>query len=257
MLSQLAYSAVGKHQRLARFFYQQLAYFSISPYRSLTHYELLGLQKDCSQTDVRDAFVRLSKEWHPDKQSQDVAESQHNKFIELNTAYSVLSKPQSRAFYDAQLRASERGYYEVYGSYRVYTDAPKERVVHRHPSSYENHEGGNDTGRGYYGLSFIKEKLPNSTVVSIVLAFFFVGCVAHFYIAQVTSNYYKNAAERRSRVLAQSYSEVRKRALDSDRHAQLRDFQQELDQQTGTSLSNEQMHLRNKKFLQSLTETAT
>jgi DnaJ family protein C protein 4 len=66
-----------------------------------THYEVLGLSPAASQSDIRDAFVKLSKEVHPDMNPDDP--DLHSKFVRLNEAYTVLSKQQTRREYDVVL----------------------------------------------------------------------------------------------------------------------------------------------------------
>ncbi|CAG5121769.1 unnamed protein product [Candidula unifasciata] len=66
-----------------------------------THYETLGLHKNATAQEIRDAFLRLSKQYHPDVTQND-SES-HTRFLKINEAYSVLSKPNSRAEYNYSL----------------------------------------------------------------------------------------------------------------------------------------------------------
>ncbi|XP_048529224.1 DNAJ protein JJJ1 homolog [Triticum urartu] len=66
------------------------------------YYEILGLSRDCSPTDIKLAFRRLALTLHPDKQApgSDVAAATAA-FQELQHAHSVLSDPQERAYYDS------------------------------------------------------------------------------------------------------------------------------------------------------------
>nr|CAG4646174.1 EOG090X049L [Macrothrix elegans] len=50
-------------------------------------YEVLGLKRGASSQDIRGAYKKLAKEWHPDKNKEGDAES---KFVEINKAYEVL-----------------------------------------------------------------------------------------------------------------------------------------------------------------------
>lgn len=61
-------------------------------------YALLGLSRDASQEDVKKAYRRLSKEWHPDKHKGDKAAE--TKFKEINEAYEVLGNAEKRRMYD-------------------------------------------------------------------------------------------------------------------------------------------------------------
>ncbi|TGZ55485.1 hypothetical protein CRM22_010395 [Opisthorchis felineus] len=62
------------------------------------HYSTLGLPRSASQADIKNAYRRLAQKYHPDKNSDEDAAQ---KFMEVNEAYGVLSKPERRAEYDA------------------------------------------------------------------------------------------------------------------------------------------------------------
>jgi molecular chaperone DnaJ len=61
------------------------------------YYQVLGVQKNASQTEIRKAYRKLARQHHPDlNQSADAEE----RFKELNEAYEILSDDQKRATYD-------------------------------------------------------------------------------------------------------------------------------------------------------------
>lgn len=62
------------------------------------YYEVLGLARGASEQDIKSAFRRLAKEYHPDRNQGD-AESE-KRFKEVNEAYEVLKDPQKRAAYE-------------------------------------------------------------------------------------------------------------------------------------------------------------
>jgi molecular chaperone DnaJ len=62
------------------------------------YYEILGVQRNASDQDLKSAFRKLAKECHPDKNPGDKAAEQT--FKELNEAYEALKDPQKRAAYD-------------------------------------------------------------------------------------------------------------------------------------------------------------
>ncbi|MCJ7532688.1 MAG: molecular chaperone DnaJ [Anaerolineales bacterium] len=70
------------------------------------YYEVLGVPRDASKDDLKSAFRRLARQYHPDV-SQD-AEAEE-KFKEINEAYAVLSDDQKRAAYDRFGHAGVRG----------------------------------------------------------------------------------------------------------------------------------------------------
>lgn len=61
------------------------------------YYEVLGLQKGASESEIKKAFRKMAKQYHPDVNKEAGAEE---KFKEINEAYEVLSDPQKKANYD-------------------------------------------------------------------------------------------------------------------------------------------------------------
>lgn len=59
---------------------------------------MLGLSRDASPEDVKKAYRKYSKEWHPDKHKGD--KGAEERFKEINEAYEVLSNPQKKQMYD-------------------------------------------------------------------------------------------------------------------------------------------------------------
>src|ERR671914_2173418 len=61
------------------------------------YYEILGVPRTASETDVKKAFRRLARELHPDVSDSPDAEE---RFREVAEAYEVLSKSETRELYD-------------------------------------------------------------------------------------------------------------------------------------------------------------
>ena len=61
------------------------------------YYELLGVSRDASKEDIKRAYRRLARQYHPDVNKEEGAEE---RFKEINRAYEVLSEPEMRARYD-------------------------------------------------------------------------------------------------------------------------------------------------------------
>jgi curved DNA-binding protein len=68
------------------------------------YYELLGVKRDASEAEIKKAFRRLARKYHPDVSKEPDAEL---RMQEVNEAYAVLSDPEKRAAYD-QLGRSYR-----------------------------------------------------------------------------------------------------------------------------------------------------
>jgi curved DNA-binding protein len=76
------------------------------------YYKILGVAKNASQEEIRSAFRKLARKYHPDANKGDPAAE--DKFKELNEAYQVLSDPDKRSKYD-QFGASWQQYERMGG----------------------------------------------------------------------------------------------------------------------------------------------
>jgi molecular chaperone DnaJ len=61
-------------------------------------YKILGVSRNATQDEIKKAYRKLAKRYHPDKNSGN--EKAENKFKEISEAYSTLSDDQKRAEYD-------------------------------------------------------------------------------------------------------------------------------------------------------------
>ncbi len=61
------------------------------------YYEILGVAKTASTEDIKAAFRKLARQYHPDVSKEADAEE---KFKEINEAYGILSDPEKRRRYD-------------------------------------------------------------------------------------------------------------------------------------------------------------
>ncbi|MFX0073000.1 MAG: DnaJ domain-containing protein [Candidatus Hermodarchaeota archaeon] len=62
------------------------------------YYEILGIDKDSSEKDIKLAYRKLAKKYHPDLNKEDPKAKE--KFIKLKEAYETLKDPVKRKIYD-------------------------------------------------------------------------------------------------------------------------------------------------------------
>lgn len=66
-----------------------------------TYYEVLSVARNATQNEIRCAYRKLARVYHPDKCEN--KEFAHEKFIEIHAAYQCLSDTYKRTMYDAAL----------------------------------------------------------------------------------------------------------------------------------------------------------
>lgn len=62
-------------------------------------YDVLGINTDANNDDIKKAYKALSKQWHPDKNPNNKDEAT-KKFQEISEAYAILSDPEKKERYD-------------------------------------------------------------------------------------------------------------------------------------------------------------
>jgi len=64
----------------------------------MNYYQILGVSENATQVEIKRAYKRLAMKYHPDRVGDD--KEKHEKFKEIQNAYSVLSDEAKRAQYD-------------------------------------------------------------------------------------------------------------------------------------------------------------
>ena len=78
-------------------------------------YEVLGIKKGASQSEIKKAYRKMAKKYHPDTNAGDEAAAE--KFKEVSEAYSVLNDPEKKKLYDQFGHAAFDGTGQPGGSY--------------------------------------------------------------------------------------------------------------------------------------------
>jgi molecular chaperone DnaJ len=79
------------------------------------YYDVLGIDRNASEDDIKRAFRKLAFEYHPDRNKEPDAEE---KFKEISEAYAVLSDPEKKQRYDTFGHDGIRGSYSTEDIFR-------------------------------------------------------------------------------------------------------------------------------------------
>ncbi|MFV0391645.1 MAG: DnaJ C-terminal domain-containing protein [Paludibacteraceae bacterium] len=107
----------------------------------INYYEILDIQKSASQDEVKKAYRKLARKYHPDVNPNDDAAKR--KFQEINEANEVLSDPEKRKKYDQ------------YGENRQHADEFEQQRQNRQQYTNEDSQGSRRyTAEGFGGADF-------------------------------------------------------------------------------------------------------
>ncbi len=76
------------------------------------YYDVLGVARSASADEIRSAYRKLARQYHPDVNKETDAEAN---FKEINEAYEVLSNGEKRAAYDRFGHAGTQGGFGGFG----------------------------------------------------------------------------------------------------------------------------------------------
>jgi curved DNA-binding protein len=99
----------------------------------IDYYKVLGLQKNATADDIKKAYRKLAKQYHPDANPNDATAKK--KFQEINEANEVLSDPDNRSKFDK------------YGKDWQHSEAYEQQA--RQQRQYSQQFGGGDSDAGF------------------------------------------------------------------------------------------------------------
>ncbi|XP_038212459.1 dnaJ-like protein 60 [Zerene cesonia] len=165
-----------------------------------SHYEVLNLKKNCTDKEIKDAFIQMSKEYHPDKNKDAKAQG---KFVQIVEAYNILSKPSSRANYDHVMDVGAQSASYVYKTHTPHNF--RKNPFHDPPKQSKN------TNTDYYGVKGVK-KLPNVAIILICFSFALIGTLLQVFIIRQSYVVHRRRTQEKSMMLAEELDKVRANA---------------------------------------------
>ncbi|XP_053695917.1 dnaJ-like protein 60 isoform X2 [Sabethes cyaneus] len=183
----------------------------------VNHYEVLKLNPSCTSKEIRDAFIRLSKELHPDAKSNSSKRMTNEKsFVQLLDAYKILSKPETRASYDHELFLQTRttGKQAAYQSWQPNT------------SNYPKPDP-----ESYYGIKGIR-RVSNWKIMLICFIFMLFGVSIQMIAINKSFTFNRDQLDDMSRKNAIMHAEVRAEAESRGNDAQIERMKAQLNKET-------------------------
>jgi DnaJ domain len=121
------------------------------------YYQILGVDQQASELDIRRAFRQLVKKFHPDiNPGKDAKE----RFIEIQEAYECLSNPQERRYYDVlsrRINIDEALQHKRDEAYKKWVEHQQRQAKFRHVKQRQYDAQGKETTRSPFviGVNFI------------------------------------------------------------------------------------------------------
>lgn len=187
---------------------------------SKTYYDILGVNKTSTTQDIKDAFVRLSKEMHPDRDPNDL--TRHSRFVQLNEAYTVLNKPYTRRLYDLSL---EQGHSfsswttsasnmsgKPMSSANNMSEQPESsdgrRTYYEYSGFWDPNSQSNMNNKSYYGIKGLG-RVPNSYIVLGCCVLLVLGSIGHFFAIRYSNKVSGEIMDAKDKLYAKEYKALK------------------------------------------------
>jgi hypothetical protein len=139
-------------------------------------YLVLGIPENASEEDIRKAYRRLAKQFHPDVNKSQDAQS---KFILINKAYEILIDQDTRAAYDRKIQVASDPFY-AFNRWVHEQKAQQEEEAKRKASDFLKKKAKIKESKMYYPYMILLY-LCTITIVGISLLILLVCAFAIFW----------------------------------------------------------------------------
>lgn len=125
------------------------------------YYEILGINKNASESEIKKAYRKLALKYHPDKAPEDKKQEYEKKFKEVSEAYRVLSDKEKRTQYDQYGQTFENqgfgqqgfsqqdfgSFYDAFGGKDSFEDLGFDRIFEQMFGFSRRQRGSRTSGR--------------------------------------------------------------------------------------------------------------
>ncbi|QQE64701.1 molecular chaperone DnaJ [Leptolyngbya sp. BL0902] len=106
-----------------------------------THYQILEVHETATQAEIKRAYRRLAKQFHPDRQTEAAS---HDHIARINNAYEVIGDPARRVRYDQERQGVAVANPEVAAQQRTRRTADMQAAYRRHRQASQSSEARED-----------------------------------------------------------------------------------------------------------------
>ncbi|XP_041035921.1 dnaJ homolog subfamily C member 4 isoform X2 [Carcharodon carcharias] len=195
---------------------------STALYSAGDYYATLGIKPDATLKQIKQAFLDQSKKLHPDI---DLSNPElHSRFVRLNEAYSVLSKPSSRQEYDTKLRMQRHAPFgppsDPAGSSSSNQGDPFSSAMKSPPGyGFERSEQQRyweqfryPTPDEYAAFQATKKRKRNMKAFGYCIFVMLAGVFIHYFGFRKLEEFHKDFMDNKDRVITKIYNESKERA---------------------------------------------
>ncbi|XP_037873022.1 dnaJ (Hsp40) homolog 13 isoform X1 [Bombyx mori] len=181
------------------------------------HYDVLNLRRNCSDKEIKNAFIQLSKEYHPDKNKDAKAQE---RFVQIVEAYNILGKPGTRAQYDSITEVSTGPNSYVYKTHVPYNLRKNAQYSYYYDFGSKAHSAKGNTNTYYSNES--AKKMPNYYIIFTCIGITLLGAILQGYVIRNMYVGQRKQALQKSMELADELDKVRAAATGNGNEMQTR-----------------------------------
>ena len=168
-------------------------------------YDALHIPSNATHKEIKDAYIKLSKEMHPDSGSK----GSHADFVKINEAYRVLSKTNKRQEYDKSLK-----YNNV--SYQNFSEHSNYQYTQR---DYQRYWDTNWRNNSNIHWDHNEQNLARSVMLCVAIMVF--GTLIHLLLLLKSLVFDKQALLEKSAQYQAEYEEIKKQGKHKTTEEQL------------------------------------